>query len=220
MKRIICLLLALTCVFALFSCGDKELASIIELIDKSEPTRIVTHTQVTYGAETPLSGRFVTVIDGNNSTTEYRYERNAVPGVDVSDEPIMEVAGTVYYKDGMFSEDGETWKTESPDMGAMLVKFVFTEKSVSNYTIKDGNLTATLTPDEAAEIFGKTFENIKDNAIVLTIVTNGTFITGETVQYTVLDGETEAEVFVETSYTYVALPGGDGESADGGEAAE
>ncbi len=211
MKRIICLLLAVVCVFALSSCGDKELEGFIELIDASEPTRIVTQTQVSAEVEgevVSLSGRFVTDIDGKNSVTAYKYQRFAIPGVDPADaDDIMSIEGTVYYKDGKFSEDGENWSAESPDLGALLLDFNFTAESVANYKISGGGtvLTATLTLDEAAAVFGKTFENIKDSSVKLVMETNGNHLTKKSIEYTVLNGETESTVFVETSYTYMPV---------------
>ena len=221
MKKIICLLLALTCVFALISCGgEKGIDKFIGLVDASEPTKIVTHTHITYGEEEPLEGRFVTSVEGNNSTLEYWYERNAIPGVDDSEDPIMEIDGVIYYKDGKYSEDGENWTTSTPDANVVNVKFELNAKRLGSYVLsKDGKtLTTIVTAANAEKLFGIKLENVVDDSVVVTIKNNGTYLVAVTISYSITaeDG-TVADVIVDTSYTYNVIPTeGDDETTEGG----
>ena len=75
MKKIICLLLALTCVFTLFSCKkDKDLEKFVELVEASKPTKITTLTYYTVSG-TVYKGNYETVFDGENFEMNYSYER-------------------------------------------------------------------------------------------------------------------------------------------------
>lgn len=220
MKKIICLLIALSCMFALFSCGDKEIDKFIELVDSSNPTKIVTHTHVAYGDEEPLEGRFVTTIEENNSTLEYWYERNAIPGVDDSEEPVMKIEGFVYYKDGKYSEDGENWTANVPDENVINVTFKLDKKHLGDYTVsKDGKtLTTVVTAANANKLFGLTLENVVDDSVVLTIKNNGTYLTAVTISYSITNADgTVADVMVDTSYTYNVITTGEEPEDEGGE---
>ncbi len=204
MKKIICLLLAITCVFALISCSDKDAENFVKLVNESVPTKITTHTHFTYGSEEPLVGRFVTTVDGSKTTLEYEYQRNAIPGVDDSEDPVMTISGTVQYSDGKYSEDGgETWTAETPDAAAMQIKFNLDLKKLGKYELDGNTLTATLTSKNVFDVLGLTLEGVSDDGVTLTVNTNGTYLTAVTVSYTkVISENNSADVIIDTSYTY------------------
>ena len=203
MKKIICLLLALTCVFALFSCGeDKALEAFISLVESSSPTKITTQTYIPREGDIPLEGEFITEIDGDNFTLTGSYMRPATLEDQASSNTVT-VPVQVYYKDGKYSVDNENWTTSVPDVTAMQVKFTLNADYLGNYTVsKDGKtLITSLSAENAKEILG-----LEINALVgevsLTVTNNGTYLTGVTIMYTTTINGAESQVVIDTSYTY------------------
>ncbi len=197
MKKFICLLIALTCVLGLISCGDDKADGFIKLVNASAPTKITTLTSINDGEET-LNGKYETVIDGQNSEMSYRYERYATVE-EAADSYIKTVQGTVYYKNGLYSEDGENWVVATPDAVANQVALNLTSKQLGDYTIsKDGKtLTTTVTSEQAEKLLGVDV-NASDDKVAITVVHNGKYLSTVTVAYTT---ET-ASVTIDTSYTY------------------
>lgn len=200
MKKFICLLIALTCVLGLISCGKDEVAEFAELVNASSPTKITTLTSLNDGEET-LNGKYETVIDGQNSEMSYRYERYATVE-EAADNHIKTVEGTVYYKNGLYSEDGENWISATPDAAAQQVALNLDAKSLGEYTIsKDGKtLTTTVTSEQAEKILGVNV-NASDDKVTITVVHNGTYLSTVTVAYTTSAGS----VTIDTSYTYTTV---------------
>jgi len=206
MKKIICLILALTCVFTLISCSADDLDALVEIIDTSAPTRITTLTTYQYGSQT-FTGKFQTDITGSDSVTDYRYQRYAL--VDDASKDAVEVegniatvSGKVYYKNGKFSEDGETWFAEAPDTSVVSMKLTLDEEYLGEYTISNNGMTLTasgLNKDALRAILGIDVA-VNDAGASLTVNTNGNYITGLTVSY--VAAETEAVVTIDSSYTY------------------
>jgi hypothetical protein len=75
MKRIVCLILAITCVFALFSCGGK--VNLDEVVAKATPTKVVTIVEYVAKSGETLTSEYVTEHDTKNgiSAISYIYER-------------------------------------------------------------------------------------------------------------------------------------------------
>lgn len=201
MKKIVCLILALACVFALASCGGSA-NSFIELVNESEPTKITTVTSFNDGERT-FSGKFETLIDGSDFELTYSYERYTVPGEnDDPDAFVTTEAGTVYYKDGKYSTDGETWFAEMPDAATQQVKLALTKKNLGDYTVsKDGKtLTTSVTSEQAEAMFGINVEAAED--VEITIQHDGTFLRSLQIYYTTENAEA---VTISTSYSYVPV---------------
>lgn len=197
MKKFICLLIALTCVFGLISCGDEKADGFIKLVNDSAPTKITTLTSINDGEEI-LNGKYETVIDGQNSEMSYRYERYATVE-EAADSYIKTVEGTVYYKNGLYSEDGVNWVAATPDVAASQVALNLKSKLLGDYTIsKDGKtLTTTVTSEEAEKLLGVNVAAV-DDKVSITVVHNGTYLSTVSVSYTTAT----ASVIIDTSYTY------------------
>ena len=199
MKKIVCLILTLACVFGLSSCKGKA-KNFIELVNASEPIQINTVISINDGERT-LPGKFNTVIDGSDFELTYSYQRYTVPGEsDDPDQFVTTVEGVVYYKDGKYSTDGETWFTEMPDAAAQQVKFAFNVKNLGEYTIsKDGKtLTANVTSEEAEAMLGINVEAAESVEII--IQHDGTYLRSIDVSYTT---EKSKSVTISTSYSYI-----------------
>ncbi len=197
MKKIICLLIALTCVLGLISCSADPAEAFVDLVNASKPTKITTLTSINDGEET-LTGKYETVIDGQNSEMSYRYDRYATVE-DAADSYIKTVEGTVYYKNGLYSEDGVNWGAETPDAVASQVALKLDVKLLGNYTIsKDGKtLTTTVTSEQAEKLLGVDV-HAADDKVFVTVVHNGKYLSTVTVAYTTAT----ASVTIDTSYTY------------------
>ena len=206
MKKIICLILALACSFALFSCGDEEGPApedkLIEIAGSSEPTQIITRTYYTEKSTSILyEGVYTTVFTDGGFTLEYSYQEKAPISLD-SDAGAGSVAtktGKVEYKDGKYSTDGgETWVSEAPDTVTLGVVFNVTKANLGTYTVSDDGKTleAVLTAENVANLLGITIPAETADAV---ITTNGTYLTGMTIEYS----SEQADVVIATSYSYI-----------------
>ena len=206
MKKIICLLLALTCMFTLISCADKDLEAMVEVVNSSKPTRITTLTTYQYGTEI-FNGKFQTDIDGDDSVLQYRYQRYALPEDALNeaikiDGNIATIEGSVYYKDGKYSEDGENWFNEAPDTGALDIRFTLDQDNLGDYTISSDGMTLVatgLSAENVKVLFGVDL-NMDETGATVSVKTNGNYLTGVSISY--VAAETAAEVIIESSYTY------------------
>ena len=201
MKKIICLILALTCVFGLTSC-TRDAKKFIKLINESQPTKISTVTSINDG-ERKFSGKFETTIDGSDFELTYSFQRYTIPGEnDDPDAFLTTEEGTVYYKDGKYSNDGETWFTDAPDAAARQVKFAFDAKNLGDYTIsKDGTtLKASVTSEQAEAMLGVNVE--ATDVVEITIKHDGTYLRSIEVYYTTENAES---VTISTSYSYLPV---------------
>lgn len=201
MKKIISFLLLLGCVFAFAACapssetGPKDIFALAK--SSVTPTRIV--TDVTYqekdGGST-YGGHYVTESEGQNAIMTYEYTRPARLD-EAADSETKTVKGTIYYKDGKVSTDGDTYETESLVWSGG--SFALDKALLADVTVsEDGRtLTATLTPENAEKILGSAPST--DGNITLTVKSNGTYITNVNLAYTTPSG---AAVTVRTSRSY------------------
>ena len=107
MKKILCLLLSLVCVFMLFSCGEAELTAgekFVEIINSKSPTKITTLHTYTLASGESASSKLVTEIEGSDSITTYTTERFATLA-ESAEGDVVRKEGVIYYKDGKYSED-------------------------------------------------------------------------------------------------------------------
>ena len=201
MKKILCLLLSLVCVFMLFSCTEVELTAgekFVEIINSKSPTKITTLYSYTLASGESASSKLVTEIEGNDSITTYVVERFATLA-EAADGDVIRKEGVIYYKDGRYSEDNVSFTAEAPDIGMAHVKFNIDTSKMSSYEISEDltTLTAFLTADEVKEILG--LDVAIDGELELTVMNNGTYLTKVSVFYETVSG---GSVQIDTSYTY------------------
>ncbi|MBR2650316.1 MAG: hypothetical protein IKD45_01515 [Clostridia bacterium] len=220
MKKIICLLLALCCTLAMFSCANNEggdngdgnggedalaVEKINSVIDSVSPTRIVTHVDYKIGDET-YKGRYTTEIDraSEKSTFDFSYQRLAIPGEDVSDSHIMTIAGKVYYKNGEASKnEGANWEAVGAGRGYLEFSLDLSENKLKSYEFSEDkcDLTATVAKADAMRVLGTDIDC--DGDITVSVDTNGEYLYGVKITYTAAD--TGATVVVTTTYDYAAI---------------
>ena len=204
MKKIICLLLLSVLACSLIACGDSRADEILAAVENSEPTKIV--TIVNYVKENEglpdvsLNSQYTIELDGDNSIAAYRAERLASPTDTDADGPIKTVEGTLYYKDGKYSLDGEEWGAQPPYQSAKALALKL-DKADSHEVSADGTtLTVKLSGENAADALGTDLKPV--GTVTVEIVTVGEHVTRIFVSYTTESG---ARVEINTSYSYNKL---------------
>lgn len=195
---ILAIVLVLGCVFSLASCKKKS--AIYGLVTSATPTKTVTLTDFVTKDGTTYEGEFIMTVEGNNSIFNFNYERPQTVEEGAEDgilETTKKVSGTIYFKDGKFSEDGDKWTSEAPTSSTF--KFDLKPEYLSGVSTnkEDTELTAEMTPENAIKVLGtdlKSAGNVK-----LTVKTNGVNLTKVVIEYTTADG---ASVRIDTTYTY------------------
>ena len=202
MKRIISLLLATVCLFALFSCGgDSNVEAFTKIVSSSEPTKIITVTSYDDG-ENVLAGRYESQIYGADFMMNYNYEDYAVPAAGANpDEYIALHEGTIYYRGGLYSVDGgNTWTTATPSETARQVKFDLGAVELKGYELsKDKKtLTVTVSVEDAEKILGVKLSATEDG-VEIEVVHDGKNLRQIRVSYST---ENATLVTLDTSYSY------------------
>jgi hypothetical protein len=195
MKKIICLLLAVTCVFALFSCGSGEGTDIKSIVEGSKPTKIT--TMVYFTGEESLEGKFINTIDGNKSVFEFDFQRLAEIS-EMEDGYIKEISGKVYYKDGKVSlNEGDSWESSAVSSVANY-DLKLDERNFATYELSEdkNSFEATIDARSAKTILG--VEIYAVGTVTVKVVTNGAYLNRITISYKTAD----ADVVIDTSYTY------------------
>ena len=211
MKKIVSLFIALSCIFALFSCGETPIDSFAEIVSSSAPTKIVTLTSYNDGDNT-LTGEYKTEFYGSDFTMYCNYEFYQAPtaGLDpgsyITSEPK-----TIYYRDGLYAvwnhADGEevnldelVWGASVPNETAMQLKLNLDAKKVKSQSVSSDkkSLEITVATENAEAVLGcKLAAN--ENGITIVIEHDGKSLRKISVSYVT---ESEAEVYYETSYAY------------------
>ena len=212
MKKIISLLLALTCVFMLFSCDlfsseeEEETVSDLDVfmnvVTSSAPNKIMTKYQYADAVNgNTLEGNFDTIIYGDDFHMDYNYQTYAVPGPDADPKnPIKSNVGTVYYKDGKYSKDMENWVTAAPNELTLQIKFELTEETLGEYTLDKSKktLTANVSNDAAKKIFGIEL-NATEDGVDIQISHDGIYLREIVISYAT---EYADSVTYQTRYLY------------------
>ncbi len=203
MKKTISVILALSLMlvslFALGACRKNETA-IFGLAASASPTKTVTIVEYVTADGEQLAGQYTMQVEGDNSIFEFTYERfrTVQDGfVDESYDRIKTVSGTVYYKDGLFSEDGDEWETGVPT--ALDLRFDLKEEYLTSVSVDETDtvLTAEIAPENVAKVLGTDLS--ANGNVSITVETNGVSLTKVYISCTT---DTGASLSIRTSYTY------------------
>ena len=198
MKKIICLLLALACMFAVVSCASKSEASIQDIINQNKPTKVT--TLVSFAGAKTLNGKFINTIDNVNGLSIYEYDFERLAKVsEMNSGSIKSIQGKIYYKNGQISKnEGETWESTGVSE-AVNFKLQLDERNFKTfeYTPDGNSVNATIAPENVQAVLGIAISTAED--VSVNIVTNGKYLNRITISYKTTDG---AAVVVDTSYTY------------------
>ncbi len=223
MKKIIAIILALTCVFAMFSCKEKNtienaLKEVEKMYVSSAPTKIVTKTSNVVG-NTTYDGEYVLTTGkiGDKLATTYTYWYEELrPISDGSSSqvigPKVKIEGSKEYLEeyglrvngGEWDASGFNFAPAAGDIAITLdVKYLVEPKYENN------TLTFSVKPQYAEEVLGVVIgyeldeEAITENISVV-IKDAGSLISSVDITYTVDGGEEYPDTVVKVSavYTY------------------
>ena len=204
MKKIVCLLLALSCMFALFACGGNEddtQTAFFEKVENSNPTSITTQTTHTRPNGVIYNGLYTTKMTDNGFIFTYEYQDMLpiTPGSDATSSQETK-SGTIVYDGTGYSIDGAENVTVAPDVAYMQIKLELVPDLIGDYEMSaDGKtLTAELSADDVKNIFGT---EISASAATLSITVAGSRLSDVSLSYTTDNGTV---VDVKTGYTYEA----------------
>ena len=202
MKKIISLLLAIICMFALFSCGEESpVDAFTKIVSSSEPTKIITLTSYNDG-DNVLLGSYETQVYGSDFMMVYNYESYQIPAPGANpDEYIVSREGKIYYHEGLYSTDeGQTWTTGTPSESSMQVKFDLGAVNLKDYKISKDKKTLdiTVSAEEAEKILGIKVSATEDG-VQIQVVHDGKNLRQIRVSYST---ENATLVSLETSYSY------------------
>lgn len=165
MKKILIVMLALTCAFAMFSCGDKSVS--LDGFKKASNNTAPAVVNVSVEVESDLgalASNFKTTYAADGSfVIDYSYEQfNTSTSGDGKSTFVGQVTCD---KDGNYSDGGALTGTTAVATGA---KFAFNSKKMENVTVsKDGNvLSATVKAANTKAVLG--IEIATDVTLVVT----------------------------------------------------
>lgn len=215
MKKILALLLAICCVFAVASCGKEEnkdetpktdygtmVSAIAEVINKSNPSIIQTSTSYAVDGTT-YSGLFKTQVDKskNKAVFDFTYTRPARVEEMNPTGATKTVSGAVYYSDGQVSaNEGDTWVGAETYYLELDVKLDANKLKTCTVSEDGAMLTATVSPENAERIFGTKISSKGDISLVIETNKNNTYLYKISITYTA--SGTNAQVSVITDYDY------------------
>ncbi len=232
MKKIIALILALACVFALAACGEdpvpektpEELAieATLAYYAASAPTKVVTKTSRDFDGYYELKGEYVLVtgrIDGKIATVR-TYTQDTLRTIeDGSSADIREVIEQItgseeYFEDKGTRTNGGSWREDglnfAPSAGSLGIAITATNITDITYVEAKYNnvLSFTVPEDNVDAVFGvdedenSYFDHESD--IKVTVTNNGAVITSIVIEYEIeADDEYPGQkVSIITDYSY------------------
>jgi hypothetical protein len=217
MKKILSLMLALLCVFALVACGggggenpsgnpEATELDVFEAAAKGvAPTNITTLTSYKnkeFGEDISFDGRFTLLVSGNESILDFEYQQLAMVE-DNADGPIVTKKGAIAIQAGKskvaIGDSMGNWEVVIPSMQNIAALKIDKKLLPSDYKLsEDGKkLSVSLSKEEALASIGVVIDAASE--IVLEAETNGTNLSMIVISYKAASG---ADVKISSSYTY------------------
>ncbi len=203
-KIIVCILLAVASVFTVVAFGmeadAKKEKAFFAAITAYEPTTIKTITTLATKEDGNFNGEYVTTRDENGYVFEYSQDRYATVEDEASSYKYTD-EGKFYFRNGKYSEDGETWTTAKPAVGETYdFKLNLDEKNFTSYKFSGDKriLTARFNSSKAEEILGIKLDGVKNNDVRLVVTTNSVYLTMIQISF----AKDIGNVVITTSYSY------------------
>ena len=206
MKKIICLILALACVFCFASCAEEVPADQVffDVVSASEPKSIITVTGYKYTATgTNYTGEFKTYLgEGDSFTFEYEYLDRADPLVDGENATGSTITrdGKVKFEGGKYYDmkNGGALLSAAPDAMAMNLDLNITRETLGTYSTSNGYklVETSLDVEGAKALLGIELKSAT-TPIQISIETDGTYLRWVRISYSTAN----ADVKIITSYS-------------------
>lgn len=219
MKKILALILVLTCGFAMFSCDESgdTMNKVDKIFKAVAPTKIVTETTEVFDGKLTLTSTSTLKsgkVDGFAAAT-YEYTKQTLRTVeegagDTELLPWVETSGLLEYHDdkglrtdgGKWDIDGENFAPAAGEMGPK-----FSAKNVKDIKEDKENNTITFTvpAGKAALVFGEDAAPAAD--VFVTITHDGSAVTSVILSYEIKADKKDhpdVEVTIKVLYSYEA----------------
>ncbi len=176
---------------------DNKDVDIFDIAASSKPTKVITYVSYLTDSGDKLDGHYITVIDGSNTMFSYRYSRLYTPAESFeegTDDRIKTVEGVIYFIDGVYYADGESWV---PGSGTALdLVFDLDETKLKDIVIDGSSLTAKISKENCSDIIGAELSAVGD--ITIAVSTDSTYLRGIEISCATENGT----ISITTSYTY------------------
>ena len=214
MKKIIALLISVSCLLALVSCGSSDIDTVRSRYLSSKPTKSLVVTTMRIGEDTVLEGEYCLICGSVGGAEASVYEATYEELLYVEDGATQQIVPSIKettelreYLDGYgVRVNGGKWDAEgenfASDVGS--VSLNLKKDYISNYTYKNGKFECVVEAKNTAEVLGIEAD-LAVNAS-LEIIDDGASVNSIIIKYTLpADAASErpaTEVTIKTAYFY------------------
>ena len=228
MKKIIALILALCCVFAVVSCGgapvDDSVAAQVEnvktLFKTSIPTKTITTTTHSVGSTTLTSVATLTtgMVNGKDVSI-YVNDSESLAEVSNDLNPIKTTNTTIWFMEGKgtSTDKGKTWDAAGEDFGptagSIKIKIDASRATETTYDEATSTLVMKYSAENANNVLKSYLEEGQkiESDLTVTVVVSGGQVTGIKLEYKIpehtvaVEGQTEPITVQETTVVINAV---------------
>lgn len=214
MKKIIAILLALSCVFALASCGGNDVDAVGEMFKNSKPTKTVITTSQAFG-NTVLSGNYVMqtgLVDGKAATV-YTATYQELLSVEeggasnlVQGDIVTRTETREYLEGKGVRENGGSWNKSGENFALETgpVSLNLSSEYIKTFTYENHLLRCAVAAANTAEVLGLAEDLSTD--VSIEIVDDGASVTSVVISYAIpadaASGVDETTVSIKAEYYY------------------
>lgn len=182
MKKILCALLALVCIFSVVSCADKSLSAFNSAAAETAPSKVEIYVeQTTVYGPLVLDVDVVYAEDGSATITGTRDVLNTIESGAIGDVVSSVPVNVTCDANGNYSDGGAFSGNTAVATG---VTFNFTKDAMTYEVSSDGNiLNATIAADKTEATLGVKI----DAEVALTLIMSEGKIVSYTMKYTIAD---------------------------------
>ena len=214
MKKIIAILLALSCVFALASCGGNDVDAVGEMFKNSKPTKTVITTSQAFG-NTVLSGNYVMqtgLIDGKAATV-YTATYQELLSVEeggasnlVQGDIVTRTETREYLEGKGVRENGGSWNKSGENFALETgpVSLNLSSEYIKTFTYESHLLRCAVAAANTAEVLGLAEDLSTD--VSIEIVDDGASVTSVVISYAIpadaASSVDETTVSIKAEYYY------------------
>lgn len=214
MKKIIAILLALSCVVALASCGANDVDTVGAMFEASKPTKTVITTTQSFGS-TILSGEYVmqTGLVNGKAATVYSAKYDELLSVDeggasdlIQGDVVVREETREYLEGKGVRVDGGAWDASGENFALESgpVSLNLSSEYIKTFEYKNNLLRCVVAAKNTAEVLGLEEDLTADASIEIT--DDGASVTSVVISYTLAaDAESQlpaTDIIIRADYYY------------------